>query len=580
MTNSDKFIRSRSGQAEALATGRTLIKAGLLTESQLSVVLKQMQAMQESGHTVFIEQMLSMNRFVSHGDIMKALDNKSGSSRRGLFRTILPIEVCERFGVMPVRVINDVLEIKSCRYLSPSNQLTIIDSCIEKIEFLKIIPVSIVEIKEIHRNYSAGEFSFEQILSVMRTTEINGIILRQAINILLNDSIKKRASDVRLEKKSELESWISHRIDGVYHQTYLVPEKIMAAMFTRLKNDCDMDASQTRIGQDGRISTTYKGRPIDFRVNTLPVEGGESMTMRVLDEESVPNLEGLFPNQLDMSEMFNRVAKVKGKQGGIIIFSGPTGSGKSTSLYSLAQRFPRDQMNLITLENPIEFKLPLTRQIQINDALEQKMSDIERNILRQDPDAIIISEIRDADGMKAGLHFAQSGHLLISTIHASDIEQTIGRILSFLGSEGREDALYMLANTLRVIINQSLVPRLCSCATVVDASEADKISSDLEKNGIFVKNRLNLRKKIGCLNCSRTGYINRVAVHETLIIPTDRTLRLKLAEMMLESVANFSVIRNMEGVTYKSYKNTFEKLLDGGVIDSETAILNLRQEYT
>jgi type II secretory ATPase GspE/PulE/Tfp pilus assembly ATPase PilB-like protein len=414
----------------------------------------------------------------------------------------------------------------------------------------------------------------------MRTKEITGIVLKQAIQAMLTEAIEIRASDLRLDKKPDPDAWASHRIDGVVHQTHLIPEKTMAAIYTRLKNECGMDASDSRRDQDGRISITYKGRQIDFRVNTMPVEGGESMSLRVLDPDSVPGLETLFPNQPDMTEMFRKISRVKGKQGGIILFSGPTGSGKTTSLYSLTQRFPRDQMNIMTVEDPIEYRLLFTRQVQRNRGLDQKMTDVERAMLRQDPDVLVLGEIRDSDSMKAALHFAESGHLVLATIHSNSAEETLGRVLSFIEGEGKNDALYMLANTLRLIVNQRLAPRLCSCAVSLTGRDLLDVRETARSAGIPVSGTTVIRAAKGCPKCRNTGYYNRVAAHETLIIPTDHLLRVKFAKMLFASMANFSQIRELDGIIYKSRPQTFEKLIEGGVVDVKTATDTLSQEYT
>jgi type II secretory ATPase GspE/PulE/Tfp pilus assembly ATPase PilB-like protein len=380
---------------------------------------------------------------------------------------------------------------------------------------------------------------------------------------MLIEAIEMRASDLRLDRKPDPDAWASHRVDGLVRQTHLIPEKTMAAIFTRLKNDCGMDASDNRRAQDGRISIPFKGLQIDFRVNTLP------------------GLDTLFPNQPDMTEMFKKISRVKGKQGGIILFSGPTGSGKTTSLYSLTQRFPRDQMNVMTVEDPIEYKLLFTRQVQRNQGLAQKVSDVERAMLRQDPDVLVLGEIRDADTMKTALHFAESGHLVVATIHSNSAEETFGRVLSLIGGEGKQDALYMLASTLRLIINQQLAPRLCSsCCVSADSVLGSSLNLKAEQARIKLTSEHVPKIKKGCARCNYTGYFNRVAAHETLIIPTDHDLRAKLGKMLFESMSNFSDIRDLEGVIYKSRENTFGKLIEGGIVDIETAVTTLAQEYT
>lgn len=571
--------RSRSAQAEAQATGRKLIEAGLITQQQLDASMRQQQIMETKGQSMFIEQVLVMNRFVTNDEIANALSGESGVSKRALFQTILPLSICERYKVLPLRVLNNVLEIKAARSLSEANQRKILDECLEPVQSLKIIPADLVEVSEALKNLSSGEFSFEQMLAYMRKSEITGSVLRQALQAMLVEAIELRASDLRLDRKPDPESWASHRIDGVIHYSHIIPEKTMAAIYTRLKNECGMDASDTRRAQDGRIILQYKGRQIDFRVNTMPVEGGETMSMRILDPEAVPDLTTLFPGQSDMIDMFKTISRIKGKQGGVILFSGPTGSGKTTSLYSLTQRFPRNTTNVMTVEDPIEYRLPFTRQVQRNRGLDQKMSDVEKAMLRQDPDILVLGEIRDSDSMKTALHFAESGHLVLATIHSNSAEETLGRVLSFLDGDGKNDALYMLANTLRLIVNQRLSARLCSCSTHLPKNEVASARETAASAGITIDPLTVLRKAKGCAKCRHTGYFNRVAAHETLIIPADHAVRVKFGKMLFDSMANFSEIRELPGIIYKSRPQTFERLLESGVVDVKTAVTTLSQEY-
>lgn len=580
MQLTESSSQSRSSHAEALATGRILVGAGLITAAQLVIAMKQREMYLARGESVFIDEVLMRNRFVSEKDIAAALEKENGGSKRGIFRTILPLEVCERFSVLPIRVVDDVLEIKSSRRLTPANERSIIKACIERVNALKIMPADLVEITEAHKRLSTGEFTFEQVLSYMKSKEISGTILKQAINAMLCEAIDMRASDLRLDRRANPDSWISHRVDGVVNQTHLLDEKMMGALFTRMKNECNMDASDNRRAQDGRISISYKGRAIDFRVNTQPCDGGESMAMRVLDGESVPGLEMLFPNQPDMTDLFKRISRVKGKQGGIVLFSGPTGSGKTTSLYSLTQRFHRDAMNVMTVENPIEFKLPFARQVQLNTALDEKMSDVERSMLRQDPDVLMLGEIRDHDGMKTALHFAESGHMVVATIHAKSAEETFGRILSMIGTEAKEDALYLLANTLRVVINQQLAPRLCSCTAPVPLEEIDEATERGEKAGIVCAPDAFFYKRVGCPKCRQTGYFGRVAAHETMIIPMEPEVRKNLSKILFDGMNSFNKISSLAGVDYKSRAATFARLIEGGVIDVDGAIANLGSELS
>jgi type II secretory ATPase GspE/PulE/Tfp pilus assembly ATPase PilB-like protein len=560
----------RAGESDTVKTGELLIAAGLITPAQLAISLRQQESLREAGRHLFIEQILVRNRFVSRDQISKAIHRQTGGGDSGLFQTILPLRVCKQYSVFPTRVDNGVLLLRAARALSERDLASIKSFTQIEIVAIKVIPTDLPEIIETLKRTMTSEYSFSTLLEGMKTQDINGGTLRQAINGLMNEAIELLASDIHMDRKDDQESWISYRVDGKLQMHHLLPRQLMAAIFTRLKTESGMDASETRKPQDGRISLETNGRLIDFRVATQPVVGGETMSMRVLDPESLLGLDALFPGQPDMTELFKKISRVDGKNGGLVLFSGPTGSGKTTSMYALAQMFPRDQSNVLTVEDPVEFVLPLARQIQLNQILNEKSMNVERSMLRQDPDVLIIGEIRDSDSMRAALRFAESGHLVLASVHARNAMQTIERLISFADQEERNTILYMLANTLRVVVNQRLVIRLCTCAVpVVEDPSAPRRAVPHGLTGPLTYKRAS-RKPAGCQVCGGSGYKGRVASHETIVISTDEDVRQEITALLFQSIQNVSQIRKLKGVLYQDRKSTLDVLEYAGVIDEKT----------
>lgn len=579
MNHSEQLVLRKGGYGEASVRGQTLVDAGLITESQLSICLRQQAYWTEQGRTFFIEEILVRNRFVSKGAIVKVSSSIDGGATSSLFQKILPVHICKQYQIYPLRVTNATLEMKSATPLTERQLASIMHACEVKVTAVKIIPTDRADIYETLTRLSTGEHTFGTMLLRMKSEAINGVMLRQAYQSMLIEAIDLRASDIHLDRKPDPEAWISHRVDGTLEQTHLVPAGLMSALFMRLKTEANMDASDDRRAQDGRLSVEVRGRIIDFRVATQPVVGGETMTLRVLDPDALITLDELFPNQPDMAQLFRNISRVEGKSGGLVLFSGPTGSGKTTSLYALAQEFPRDEANILTVEQPVEYVLPFTRQIQLNSHLNQQALDVERSMLRQDPDVLILGEIRDSDTMMAALQFAQSGHLVLATIHANNPAETFERVTNFAEGSAKSSALYMLANNLRVVVSQHLVKTLCACGTAVD--DADEIAAIAEQAGqrhIHLRQLSTLRKAQGCARCRQTGYYGRVASHETLIISTDSETRADLTSLVFDSGKAYSRLKEIAGITIKTRQDSLARLQETGVIDLVTSLKGSAKE--
>ncbi len=556
--------------------GTFLVTTGVITAQQLDVCLRQQKSVRESGQQALLGEIIVRNKFASQSQIGFAVKRLDGESDSLLFRQLLPLGLCKLHCVFPVQVESGVLQLKAARILSENTRRSLIDACEVNVTGLRIEPTDIGDIRRSIDSIYSASHSFESIAQRLRSEEINGLLLKQALDAILSEAIRLRASDIHLDKLRDPGAWISYRIDGKLRPTHLVPERTMAALFSRIKNESGMDASDSRRAQDGRLSLAGAGAGVEFRVATQPIAGGETIAIRVLDPSSMIGLDALFPYQLQMNELFRQLADVRGKTGGLVLISGPTGSGKTTTLYALAQNFGRDRINVITVEEPVEYILPFARQIQLNQLLNEKSVDLERSVLRQDPDVLILGEIRDNDTMRAALKFAESGHLVLATVHAKDVAQTVERVLSFCDPATKQEALYILANQLSVVVNQGLIPKLCSCASEIDNESAIELHDTL---GLTFHGHARFLRRAGCAACNQTGYRGRVAIHETVVIPNTDTLRVDITRLLFESIHNFQAVFAMEQVTHIDKHQVMAQLLECHVIDAETVTQSIRAGY-
>lgn len=540
-----------------------LVHVGLLTQQQYEICLAQHRSqLQATGKAASIADLAIRNRFVTRSQINDFAADGSASADEAL--ALLATDVCVRHQVVPVRAADGVLVVRAARRLSEPVQAALIAACSEPVAAVKTQAVDKLSLRDELEALTKDDYSFIAIANRIRN-ETNGSSLRLAIDAMLAEALRARASDIHLDRNGDLGSWVSMRIDGVLQQRHLLPERVMSAIMTRIKTDAGMDASNVVRTQDGRISMLYRGRNIDFRVATQPIVGGETIALRILDAEALPELEEMFPGQLSMTELFRSLSSAQAKRGGIVLVTGATGSGKSTTLYALAKMLPRDRVNLMTVEDPVEYALPFARQIQLNQLLEQEAGDFERSLLRQDPDVILLGEIRDGKSARAAIKFAESGHMVLATLHADGALEVFERLSGFFeeGAEKKE-ALYLLAQQLRVSMHQQLVPKLCSCSIALDRDESDVLA---QVNGVSINKPA--RHRIGCPLCGETGIKGRVLAHETLVLPRSISVRMGVHDLLQEGLVGLQRIATIDGVTFQSRQKTIERLLEAGCIDFE-----------
>lgn len=383
------------------------------------------------------------------------------------------------------------------------------------------------------------------------------------VEALLKHAIIQDASDIHIEP-DEKEVRIRYRIDGMLHDAMALPKSVLAGIVARIKILSNLKLDEHRLPQDGRFKIEQDDRRIAFRVSILPVYAGEKIVMRLLDEGSKGlTLEamGLWGDQL---EKIHRAIK---KPNGMILVTGPTGSGKTTTLYTIMDILNTPKVNISTVEDPIEYKMSRINQTQVNAPIGLTFSQGLRALLRQDPDIIMVGEIRDKETMEIAIHSAMTGHLVLSTLHTNSAAGTIPRLID-MGAEP-----FLIASTVNVVMAQRLVRKLCSDCRQSFALDAELLKSlgsevDLDhilsiaaQNNFIDKeaaaakdwSKINFYRSVGCQRCSNEGYKGRVGIYEVMEMSED-------IAKMVSAKADSNEIEN------KAREDGMMKMLEDGMV--------------
>lgn len=341
--------------------------------------------------------------------------------------------------------------------------------------------------------------------SKMSDAEVMNAPMVRLVNSILQQAIKSKASDIHIEPFENIVK-IRARIDGVLSELVAPPKLTQGALVTRIKIMADLDITEKRIPQDGRIEINVEGKEVNMRVSTLPTVWGEKIVIRILDSSSImlnktqlgfsPHSEALFNKALSVTE-------------GIILVTGPTGSGKSTTLYAALREFNRPELNVITVEDPVEFRMEGINQVQTNVKAGLTFASALRSILRQDPDVVMVGEIRDIETAEIAVRAAITGHLVLSTIHTNDAVSTLIRLVD-MGMEP-----YIVGNAIKGILAQRLVRKICpNCKKPYTPTKYERDFLHLSDSDTETI----LYKGAGCASCNKSGYAGRTAVYEILLV--------------------------------------------------------------
>jgi len=367
------------------------------------------------------------------------------------------------------------------------------------------------------------------------------------VNLILTKAVESRASDIHIEP-FENRLIVRYRIDGVLHEVESPPRRLSAAVISRVKIMANLDIAERRLPQDGRIKLRIQGKEIDLRVSTVPTMHGESVVMRILDKGGVPlNFESLGFDGASL----DRFLAILDQPHGILLVTGPTGSGKTTTLYTALDRLNKSDVKIVTVEDPVEYQMPGINQIQVKPQIDLTFANALRSIVRQDPDIIMVGEIRDVDTLRIAMQSALTGHLVLSTVHTNDAPSTISRLLDM----GAED--YLLTSTVSGILAQRLVRTLCP-----KCREPHKALPEvIEQMGLrryVPQGDVTLYRPVGCPECAGTGYWGRVCIIEVMLM-TDNLRSLVMRHATAGDLRAVAVQEGMETM----FENGLRKSLAG-----------------
>ena len=524
--------------------GDLLVSSGMITDKQLDEALA-IQKSSGKGHrlgTVLIE-----NKFITEAQLIETLQMQLGVEFIDLNNTAIPAEmasvlpknIAKKHMVIPVKVAGNDLYLAM---VDPLNFITIEE--VQAATRKKVIPVIATTaameravlnlystegaaraIDEMKRD-NIADASLEQSTDKVSYLEedANSAPTIRLVNSIIERAITENASDIHIEPR-EGQLLVRMRVDGMMREIFDVPKDLQGSVISRFKIMCNMDIAQHRIPQDGRCNVRVRQQDIDLRVSTLPTIYGEKVVLRLLRKsEGLLSMEGIGLRGKNMED-FQKL--IHNNSEGVILIVGPTGSGKSSTMYTMVKDLNTEDVNLITLEDPVEYNINGINQVQINEKAGLTFANTLRAVLRQDPDIIGVGEIRDQETADIALRAAMTGHLVLSTIHTNDAKSSIDRLLG-IGVEP-----YLIAGSLKGIISQRLVRRICpKCKTSYkpDASELSLLRMQDDEDFTFYKGE-------GCADCFYTGYRGRMAVFEILTINTEMRRAIQKNDMVALEIA-------------------------------------------
>ncbi len=355
---------------------------------------------------------------------------------------------------------------------------------------------------ELHQELSEGDVDLQRMLTTITAEDAPVVRLLQK---LFDEAIQHKASDIHIEPEERVLR-IRQRIDGVLHERVMNEVRIASALVQRLKLLANLDISEKRLPQDGRFNIKVKSHQVDVRLSTMPVAFGEAVVMRLLDQTS-----GILGfEQLGMPDATRaRLRSIIRRPHGMLLVTGPTGSGKTTTLYAALNELNTPQNKIITVEDPVEYRLPRVNQVQVHEHIGLSFARVLRTALRQDPDIILVGEMRDLETAQIGLRAAITGHMVLSTLHTNSAVGTISRLVD-MGAQG-----YVIATALQAVLAQRLVRRVCShCEDDHLPDEHELAWLETRKQGASAD--AGFRQGKGCERCNQTGYQGRIGVYELL----------------------------------------------------------------
>lgn len=515
--------------------GDLLIGAGTITEAELERALK---IQKEAESKDRLGTVLIKNGIITEEQLIDTLRMQLGIEFIDLSKTPIPTElaqalpkaIAQQYQVVPVKLVKDELYLAM---VDPMNFYAIEE--VRRSVRRKIVPMvakaealehaiqvlysnegAAKAIEELRREVAASGETAQASFSgeAFVTNQIGDENAENAptirlVNSIIERAVTERASDIHIEAR-EHEMTVRMRIDGGMRDILTIPNDIRSSVVSRFKIMAGLNITERRIPQDGRFNVLVHDKNIDLRVSTLPTVYGEKIVARLLDKSTgLVSKENIGLTGEDL-EKYNGIIK---RSYGMILIVGPTGSGKSTTMYTMMNELNRKEINMVTLEDPVEYNIEGINQVQVNDKVGMGFAEGLRSILRQDPDIIAVGEIRDNETADIAMRSAITGHLVLSTLHTNDAVGTVDRLRD-IGVEP-----YMIASALKGVVSQRLVKRICpNCKTSYTPTEEELSELGMDPESYPGRESLKFYRGTGCAECYNTGYRGRIAVFEILSI--------------------------------------------------------------
>ncbi|MFC4356005.1 GspE/PulE family protein [Chryseomicrobium palamuruense] len=531
--------------------GDMLVDAGMITHEQLEYGLQNKLPTEKLGD-YFIRENL-----ITEQQLIEVLEMQLGIPHVNLTQypidpeltALVPKELAKRLLVLPIKrernklllAMSDPMDYFAIEEVRMSTGLQIEPAIAAKYDLLRML-TKFYDLKET-MDMSLQDIIPQDIDDENQIMDLDSPIVN-LVNQLIGNAVTQRASDIHFDPQ-ETDFRVRYRIDGVLHLERALPKYIQNVILARIKIMANLNITEHRIPQDGRIKQNINMKPVDIRVSTLPTIYGEKVVMRVLDLTNAINDISKLGFSDDNLKCFKKMLK---RPNGIVLITGPTGSGKSSTLYAGLNRLNEDEVNIITVEDPVEYQLEGINQIQVKEEVGLTFAAGLRSILRQDPDIVMIGEIRDLETAQIAVRASLTGHLVLSTLHTNSAVESVSRLRD-MGIEQ-----FLIASSLVGVISQRLVRRVCrDCAVKEPVSTREK--ELFSENGIEIHEVV---RGVGCPACNNTGYRGRLAVHEVLEVDDD------IRSMVMEGKSQREIMRYMKTAGMKTLlQDGMEKVAQG-----------------
>ena len=532
MVRQPKPEAPKIGQPVSRRLGDLLVGEGLISPEQLQRALQEQKRSNEKLGSILVRLGL-----LNEDQLIGFLSRQYGLPSITLSQLdidpevlkLVPANMAKKYEVLPVKRVGNALTLAMA---DPTNVFAIDDiAFVTNLQVLPVVASQGAIRKAIERNYDPQSAALSDAITAMEVETASVEVVEEGteeapakvdvfelqesaddapvvklVNMILVDAIRRGSSDIHLEPYEKVFR-VRFRIDGVLHEMMTPPKRLEAAMISRLKIMSSLDIAERRLPQDGRIKLRYQTREIDFRVSTLPTMFGEKVVLRILDKESL---------KLDLTQLgfdpwsLDQFQKAIRSPYGMILITGPTGSGKTTTLYSAIHTVNSPDINIMTVEDPVEYNLKGVNQTQVKEDIGRTFAAVLRSFLRQDPDVILVGETRDLETAQIAIRAALTGHLVFTTIHTNDCPSTVARLLD-MGIPP-----FLVSSSLLLILAQRLARKVCAqCKEPYEVDEETLVPYGHISQGL---GRVTVHKGKGCQTCNFTGMKGRVAIYEVMPI--------------------------------------------------------------